>query len=227
MTVPALTVYVQGQGVVSGDQLNTFLQAGAVASQLRTITGLPGMTVMLAGISTVDDGFGGFFFWNASGNEPDDNYNYITPQGTFLGQWTRLALPVSVTNATFNTLNVNQLATFAADVVIEGFLTQSISPNLSAAGTTQATAQPITSQLNVFTSVAAGAGGILPAVTKLGAPLPAGTRVQVFNRGAAVLSVYPPSGQGIETIGVNSPAGIAVNGNATYTYAGSAKWYVS
>jgi hypothetical protein len=216
MTVPALSVFVQGQGTVSGDQLNTFLQGGAVASQLRQLTGLPGMTIMLGGITTIDDGSGGFFYWNALGNEPDDNLNFITPVGTFTGQWTRMALDITTGSGNFS-----------SDVSVGGYLTTSYAGGLTALGGGQAGAYVIATSISVFTTVAASTGALLPALIKSGAAIPAGTPVKIFNRGANTLSVYPPNGQRIEGLVANSPSGIGANGVAIFTSNGAGQWYVS
>ena len=137
MNVPALSKYTQGLNVVSGDELNTFVQGGAIASQLRGIVGLPGMTIMLSGISYPNDGSGGFFYWNAGGNAADDNYTYIVPYGDSSGLWQRLTLPGAPP------IRVPTTAI------------------ISAAGTTPGTATPLTAQFNVVTSVAANSGVIL------------------------------------------------------------------
>lgn len=227
MTVPSLEVYVQGQGAVSADNMNTWIQGGAIAEQLRQITGVPGMTVLLSGITTIDDGGGGFFWWNPLGNEPDDNANFITPVGTFVGQWTRLTLPFPTLAPVFPSITVTGPATFQADVTVEGLFAESYSGSLVATGSTQATALLLTSNVNTFITVAAGTGALLPSTNHSGSLLVMGTSIKVLNRGASVLSVYPPVGHQIETVGVNNPVGIAVNGNATYTYAGGTQWRVS
>jgi len=94
MAIPSLTVYLAGGGTanvpVTADQLNSFLQTAQNTAQLRTITGLSGMVMLLQGVTQPSDGNGGFFQWNATSTQPDDNYNYIQPPGS-TGQWTRIA----------------------------------------------------------------------------------------------------------------------------------------
>lgn len=227
MTVPALNVFIQGQGVASADNLNTFIQGGAVASQLRTITGLPGMTVMLAGIAVVNDGNGGFFYWNPLGTHLDDNYNYITPYGTFIGQWVRILLPTATGAGTFTTLTATQIANLESDVVIGGILSESSATGLTATGTNQATALLLATNINVVTIVAAGTGVLLPVHNLSGNALPIGTSIKVLNRGANNLLCYPPSSAAIETLAANAPVTIVSGGNNTFTFVGSAKWYIS
>ncbi len=88
MPIPSLGVAIQGQNTTSADRLNTYIQTAQNTPQLRTITGEPGMAILLQGVSQPNDGLGGLFYWNAGGTEPDDNMNYIQPPGS-TGQWWR------------------------------------------------------------------------------------------------------------------------------------------
>lgn len=93
MSAPDLTAYIQGQGSVSADQLNTFIQSCVNVVQLRTFIGTTGNTVMILGFSTANDGGGGFFYWNASGTGPDDGgVTSVVPTGADPGCWSRLTL---------------------------------------------------------------------------------------------------------------------------------------
>ncbi len=207
MSAPQLAAQIQGQGTVSADNLNTYLQGAQMASQLRDFTGLPGMTVFLQGITVPNDGSGGLFWWNPSGTEPDDNYNYIVPEGTGTGEWVRLGIVASSTAT--------------------GFIVFSVSPAVTAAGTTQGTAILLVSQVNDVTTVPASSGVILPTTNLASQPISVGTAIQVFNRGANLLSVYPPVGSQIESLSTNSPSGISANGVATFTLITLTKWLVS
>lgn len=144
MPIPSLTVQIQGISVVSADNMNTWVQGGALAADMRTITGLPGMTILAVGMNTINDGEGGLFYWNGASTETDDNLNYIVPHGTFQGAWWRLDLETgstavvdwgspgaigSVTPNTgvFTTLFVNdfvaaQFLLSTADTTVEGRL---------------------------------------------------------------------------------------------------------
>lgn len=96
MTVPALAVYQSGPVAVTGDNLNTFVQTAQTANQLRTITGLPGMAVLLQGISAAGDGLGGFFYWNVAATATDDNSDTLVPYGTYPGAWLRLVMKTTL-----------------------------------------------------------------------------------------------------------------------------------
>src|SRR5581483_7821545 len=90
MTIPANAAQIQGQGAVSADNLNTMVQLCTTAAQLRSIIGLPNMTVYLLGTNGVDDGTAGSFYWNASSAAPDDGLNTIVPNGSAQGAWIRV-----------------------------------------------------------------------------------------------------------------------------------------
>lgn len=77
-----------------------------------------------------------------------------------------------------------------------------VANNLTATGTTQATAAPLGADLNRFTTVAASSGCILPAMNP-------GDSIQVFNAGANPLSLYPPVGGAINALGTNAAYSIA------------------
>ncbi|MDE2471261.1 MAG: hypothetical protein KGL35_21635 [Bradyrhizobium sp.] len=82
---------------------------------------------------------------------------------------------------------------------------------LTATGSTQATALPLTRQVSVFASVPAGAGTILPS------SYAAGTRLTVVNRDASnTLSIYPASGDEIESLGINNAFTLSPGGDATF-----------
>lgn len=82
----------------------------------------------------------------------------------------------------------------------------------TAAGTTQATAAAIASDLTVFTTVAASAGARLPAAG-------ASDDFVVVNGGANALTLYPPVGSKINNGTVNAGVSIPV-GKAAHAFFG-------
>lgn len=91
MTVPSLKVQIQGQGIVSADNFNTYEQTCDNVANLRAFIGSTGLQVYMRGFVTPGDGGQGQFYWSASGTGPDDNgINFIVPNGAALGCWTRL-----------------------------------------------------------------------------------------------------------------------------------------
>jgi hypothetical protein len=226
MTVPALNVAIQGQGTISADNLNTFIQTSQMASQLRTIVGLPGMVIQLQGISFPNDGYEGFFYWNANGTEPDDNMNYIVPTGTTTGEWERLTFELNGDAGLFTTLTVTELATFESDVIIGGILSESFAGELVGAGSTQGTATPLTANINIATAVSPGTGFILPLTTPSLNQIKPGTSITLLNRGTNIANLYPPSGGEIESLGVNNPVGVSPGGSAVAIFGGSTRWWI-
>jgi hypothetical protein len=83
--------------------------------------------------------------------------------------------------------------------------------NLTAAGTTQATALAIGNDINVVTTAAASTGVILRS------DLAAGDSQEVVNYGANTLTVYPPVGGKINNGSANAGVTIATNTSALYT----------
>lgn len=89
MSAPSLQAYMQGQGQVNADGLNTFVSSCDTISDLQSFIGMVGIQVYLRGLSAVNDGGQGMFFWNANGSS-NDGINNIAPFGASLGCWTRL-----------------------------------------------------------------------------------------------------------------------------------------
>lgn len=99
------------------------------------------------------------------------------------------------------------------------------------AGTTQATAAPILTNIALFTTVAASTGGILPPTTgpnNINQPVnPTSNEITVLNQGANPLAIYPPVGSAIDGLGTNNPITLPVGGNITFFTAGIAGQYYS
>ena len=93
MAPPRNVVYVQGVTTLDDDGQNTFVQGCSTANDLRVFPGISGMSVLLFGIESVDDGLGGEFIWNATSTGPDDNLDTIMPYGLTKGAWVRLTTP--------------------------------------------------------------------------------------------------------------------------------------
>lgn len=89
--IGSLSVFQTGQGVVNGDQLNTFVQGGALLANLQATTGLSGMTVYMLGFTAPGDGGQGTFYWNATAGPTGDNETVIVPYGALQGAWVRVS----------------------------------------------------------------------------------------------------------------------------------------
>jgi hypothetical protein len=87
----------------------------------------------------------------------------------------------------------------------------SVTTGISAAGTVQGDATAITSLVNEVSTVASGAGVILPAVSSF-----VGMTIWVTNTGANSLNVYPASGEGFAGLSTNTATGINAGNSARF-----------
>lgn len=92
MTAPSPTVQYGGLGVVTADQLNTFMQTVVNIAQLRTFTGLNSMICCCQGATSPGDGGGGIYYYNSSSTASDNGSTVIVPTGNIQGAWLLLAL---------------------------------------------------------------------------------------------------------------------------------------
>ena len=125
MTAPLLMLQIQGQGTISADNLNTYIQNCTNIALLRSFIGLPGMCVFIDGSVTPGDGGAGPFYWNTTATGPDDGVNVIVPQEGVTGAWIRLS--ISQTSVLYLT-NIAALRSFnggsiAPVVWVEGYST--------------------------------------------------------------------------------------------------------
>jgi hypothetical protein len=98
VTAPQLSVSIQGQGSVSADQLNTYLQGCDTVGQLRGFIGAPGVQVYVRGISAIGDGGQGSFSWVPNVIGTDDGTSIIVPVGAGSGYWERISVDGSSSN---------------------------------------------------------------------------------------------------------------------------------
>lgn len=91
MTAPSLQLYIQGQGSVDADNLNTFGQTCNDVADLRSFIGTVGSQVYMRGYFTPGDGGQGNFYWSSTSTSPDDGgITHIVPAGVTTGGWSRL-----------------------------------------------------------------------------------------------------------------------------------------
>jgi len=98
-------------------------------------------------------------------------------------------------------------------------MTPSLQTGLTALGSTQSTAFPLTNNTwHEFTKIASGTGAILPA-----GMVP--SEIRVFNNGASPLFVYPPIGGTINAGTANLPVSLAAGNGLTYWASSPSNWY--
>jgi hypothetical protein len=99
LSVPKNFVFVQGQGSVDADQINSFVQAVVNIAALRNFSGVGQMLVFVEGAITVGDGGQGFYYWNATTAAADNGISVVRPHGAGVGAWVFLPLAGRVTHA--------------------------------------------------------------------------------------------------------------------------------
>jgi hypothetical protein len=99
-------------------------------------------------------------------------------------------------------------------------LALSFAPTVTAAGTTQATATPITASVNLVAAGAAGSGVILPALSH-------GTKMEVINATGAAVNVWPPVGWSIYGGGANTARSLTTQYRlAVIANPGGSQWMI-
>lgn len=89
---------------------------------------------------------------------------------------------------------------------------------LTATGNSQGTALALPSDFNVFSTVAASTGAILPAT---GGQYQLTDTIIVVNHGASTLTVYPPTGGTIGTGSANAGVSVAAGKTAWFLVVGT------
>ena len=103
MLPPKNVVSVQNVTTVDADQLNTYTQWVANATQLRDFPGAYEMLVFSEGYTEPGDGGQGYYYWAGLSQLADDGKNVIQPCGYFFGRWIRLSgVNVSISCGTCN-----------------------------------------------------------------------------------------------------------------------------
>lgn len=128
---------------------------------------------------------------------------------------------------------------------IKGFSDATRGSNLTATGNSQATALPLPTDGNVFTTVASGSGAILPwGMDQVPTPNAAiagsltgaqaltgivefGDSIRVINAGANALLVYPQLGGKVQAGAANAGFSIPTNKPAVIFYIGGGNWSVN
>ncbi len=131
MTAPQLFAQIQGQGTVSADNLNTYIQWCVNITQLRAFIGLTGMMVFVEGNSSPGDGGQGLYYWNATSIGPDNGTTIIVPQPGVAGAWVMLiggfnigpGVVGSSRNVVMSVSAASATATLTADeIIVESIL---------------------------------------------------------------------------------------------------------
>lgn len=134
---PDLTVFSNGTGVLIDQQLNTFVQGGALLANLRSFPGVQNLTVWMIGYTTANDGGQGMFYWNSAAITADDGgVTTIAPYGVLYGRWIRLSTTSTSSATATNGIFINSASVSASYTIASGYNALSAGPVTLAAGVT-------------------------------------------------------------------------------------------
>jgi len=136
---------------------------------------------------------------------------------TVAGSLTTAAQPNITSTGTLTSVSVSGNAA-AGNVTVTGYHFRSVATGISAAGSTQGTATAISKEINIVSTVASGAGVVLPTAV-------AGMAITITNTSANSLLVYPATGAQINSLGTN--IGFTQVSGATLQFVAptSTQWY--
>ena len=106
----------------------------------------------------------------------------------------------------------------ANNVITGKFLINSVNPSVLAAGSTQGTGTVLGNTVNIVTTVASGAGVVLPTAV-------AGMTIYITNTSANSLLVYPATGAAINELSTNVALSQVTKATIHYVAASSTQWY--
>lgn len=115
---------------------------------------------------------------------------------------------------------------------IKGAFDYNSSVNLTGLGNSQGTALALPRDFNIFSTVAASTGAILPwgddqqpvAASGQYGVIELGDTITVVNQGANALLVYPQLGGKVQGASANAGFSVASNKMAAFQYVGSGNW---
>lgn len=130
-----------------------------------------------------------------------------------------------VANVTGNVIagNISANANISANVVSGNTVTanvyvMTVATTISANGTTQAEATPLTKSFNVVSSVSTNQGVSLPTAT-------AGMSIYITNTSANTLKIYPATGASINTESANASVNLSSNVTVQFIAPTATQWY--
>jgi hypothetical protein len=145
---------------------------------------------------------------------------------TFVGTATSAGTAGTVTtNAQPNITSVGTLTSMTssgnvtgANIIATSYIIRSVNAAVSAAGTTQATGTALTKELNRVSTVASGAGVVLPTAV-------AGMAIIITNTSANSLLVYPAAGAQINALAANAAYTQTTLATLQYVALTATQWY--
>ena len=114
--------------------------------------------------------------------------------------------------------SANSNITFGANITTSGYMLRSVGTGISAAGTVQANATALTKEMNIVSTVASGAGVVLPTAV-------AGMVITITNTSANSLAVYPASGGTINSLAANAAFTQVTTATLQFIAPTTTQWY--
>ena len=134
------------------------------------------------------------------------------------GTLTTAAQPNITSTGTLTSATISGNITAQANINMTGYVIRSVATSISAAGSTQGTATAITKEIDVVSTVASGAGVILPTAV-------AGMAITITNTSANSLLVYPATGAQINALGTNVGYAQASGSTLQFVAPTTTQWY--
>ena len=134
------------------------------------------------------------------------------------GTVTTNAQPNITSVGVLSSLTVSGNITAQSNVTMTGYVIRSVNAAVSAAGTTQGTATAISKEMNVVSTVASGAGVLLPTAV-------AGMVITIINTSANALLVYPHVGGDINGGSINAAFSQPAGSTLQFVAPTTSDWY--
>ena len=128
------------------------------------------------------------------------------------------AQPNITSVGTLTSLGVSGNITAQANVNMSGYVIRSVATAISAAGTAQGNATAITKEMNVVSTVASGAGVVLPTAVS-------GMVISITNTSANTLLVYPATSAAINSGAANAAYSQPAGATLQYLAPTTTQWY--
>jgi len=155
---------------------------------------------------------------NVSGTVANATFATSAGSATTAGTVTTAAQPNITSTGTLTSLTVSGNITAQANVNMTGYVIRSVGTGISAAGTVQGNATAITKEMNVVSTVASGAGVVLPTAV-------AGMVLTITNTSANALLVYPAVNGIINTQSANAAYSQPAGGTLQFIAPTTTQWY--
>jgi hypothetical protein len=145
------------------------------------------------------------------------NVSGAVSSATTAGTVTTAAQPNITSVGTLTSLTVSgNIST--ANVTASGYHIRSVNTGISAAGSTQGTATAITKEINIVSTVAAGAGVVFPTAVE-------GMVITITNTSANALLVYPATSAAINSAALNAAYSQPAGSTLQFIAPTTTQWY--